>query len=390
MRTSHVPLVLLLATVLDECRSFHAATRHARKLQPLKANAGGLVDTAYDGAGYAEAARVRIQHGHAAAVPIYRRLLQHNPQDTSAATRIAASEHSLEVLSRVGWPYGQLGASTNRSWEEDIAKLQEVLKSSHYDHCSIREHIFGLPTGIDELAGESDVQSLERYKHAYPFGPTYARPLVAGQSLDPSRLIGGPETISDGNGWLRSLQCLSTLFILSSCVPKQTFVESVVGGGETLKLLRRLSIILFEDDWVVPLVHLFPMDVPVPPLRSMSSDRHDGVPCLVLMTDLHPTVLGMTSIPALGSAQEEGAVMYIGPDSLALVHHLHASMPRFAEADHEFGRILDVCTGSGVQALATLAMLDSPGINGQPPRAIYFQERRIQAMILNLILEERS
>lgn len=53
--------------------------------------------------------------------------------------------------------------------------------------------------------------------------------------------------------------------------------------------------------------------------------------------------------------------MYIGPDSLALVHHLYASMSQYIESQtgvQSFGRILDVCTGLGVQALATLGMLD--------------------------------
>ena len=86
------------------------------------------------------------------------------------------------------------------------------------------------------------------------------------------------------------------------------------------------------------------------------------------MTDLHPNVLGLTSIPTRyhkesDSGGEDGAVMYIGADSLALVHHLHANFMQFCSSrsspnsDSPF-RLLDCCTGSGVQALATLSMLE--------------------------------
>ncbi|KAL3808796.1 hypothetical protein ACHAXA_011180 [Cyclostephanos tholiformis] len=70
---------------------------------------------------------------------------------------------------------------------------------------------------------------------------------------------------------------------------------------------------------------------------------------------------------------EEGAVMYIGPDSLALIHHLHASMSNIIQSrSSAYGRILDVCTGSGVQALAAIAMLESRegGLAGDKPFAV--------------------
>ncbi|KAL7534690.1 hypothetical protein ACHAXR_006497 [Thalassiosira sp. AJA248-18] len=210
-------------------------------------------------------------------------------------------------------------------------------------------------------------------------GPTYIRPLVAGQSFDPSKLIGASntsssdETTDSEKRWLPSLQCLATLFLLSSCVPKQLFLKSVIGGEITLELFLRLNIVFIfdakqelgesgdeDDEWIVPLVHLFPIEMPS--VRNAEERKY-----MALMTDLQPIVLGMTSIPIAkdsisGYHREEGAVMYIGPDSLALVHHLHASMLQYAKSqsgEQALSRILDVCTGSGVQALATLAMLDS-------------------------------
>ena len=86
------------------------------------------------------------------------------------------------------------------------------------------------------------------------------------------------------------------------------------------------------------------------------------------MTDLHPNVLGLTSIPTQYHEEsdnnvEDGTVMYIGGDSLALVHHLHAifmqlcSSSSSPSSDSPF-RLIDCCTGSGIQALATLSMLE--------------------------------
>jgi methylase of polypeptide subunit release factors len=63
---------------------------------------------------------------------------------------------------------------------------------------------------------------------------------------------------------------------------------------------------------------------------------------LILATDLHPRVLSCTTV----GTSLDGAVMYIGPDSLALVNHLPLLLPT--------SRILDLCTGSGVQALSAL------------------------------------
>eukprot|EP00578_Thalassiosira_sp_NH16_P022931 CAMPEP_0181083204 /NCGR_PEP_ID=MMETSP1071-20121207/4036_1 /TAXON_ID=35127 /ORGANISM="Thalassiosira sp., Strain NH16" /LENGTH=627 /DNA_ID=CAMNT_0023164853 /DNA_START=294 /DNA_END=2174 /DNA_ORIENTATION=+ len=383
---------------------------------------------------YEEASLLRTRKGHDATIHHYRQLLLRKPQDTSAATRLAASKHSPGYLARVGWPYSQVSDRPTRvdqrganqeDWEGDIEKLRALLRASNYRHSSLRKCVFNLPIGINDDDGDDGGnhcdhrrQSLERYKNDYPMGPTYVRPLVPGQGLDLSSLIDaadGTATLTSGaspiysknddSKWqLPSLQCLATLFLLSSCVPKRLFLESVIGGDDALELLLRLGVVFVfganlesdeqtgnEDEWIVPLVHLFPLDIP--PIRSLSSgSKHpasidEGGKNMVLMTDLHPTVLGMTSIPKAKvvrddqdtfhyddedkGSESEGAVMYIGPDSLALVHHLHASMSQYLEAkteDQTFCRVLDVCTGSGVQALASLAMLSDKA--GMDPAAI--------------------
>ena len=328
---------------------------------------------------YDQAAQVRAQHGHDAAIYHYRQLLLHNPHDTSAAVRIAAADDSMKILARVGWPYSRsnqhsLTQSTGYDWEEDIEKLNNFLKMSNYRHSSLREHVFHLPTGR---------------MHDYPMGPIYARPLHAGECFDVSIAMG---KCGSDEGWLRSLRCLAALFLLSSSVPRKVFTESMLGGEDTLELMLRLGIVflfderkqlnvvpmektqLDDDEWVVPLVHLFPIEIPILQLSGVKPASNDieERKSIVLMTDLHPRVLGMTSIDHVETIQDanatknstrDGAVMYIGPDSLALVHHLHASLLHFIDNSstrpQSFRRVLDVCTGSGVQALAALAMLDS-------------------------------
>ena len=76
-----------------------------------------------------------------------------------------------------------------------------------------------------------------------------------------------------------------------SCVPKNIFIERVVGGDETLRLMAKLGILLVTsnvvndnisdreelDEWVVPLVHLFPLEIPqieLFPIPSSSSAGH--------------------------------------------------------------------------------------------------------------------
>lgn len=351
---------------------------------------------------YAQASNVRAHNGHYAAMHHYRQLLLHNPLDTSAATRIAAADNSMNILSKVGWSYSQLleaehlmTQSEGHDWEDDIEKLNTILNMSNYRHYSLREHIFNLPTGVVNNDDDED-SPLGMNKNDYPMGPTYARPLFAGECFDVSQSIGA---FDSDNGWLRSLQCLSAVFLLSSCVPRKIFMDSIIGGGETLELMLRLGIVFvfndkkqlsdavmkvakLDEEWVVPLVHLFPLEIP-PIIRSQSSGAHfstdmKGKKNVVIMTDLHPNVLGVTTIDRIekvhkngdagcggnngASNRSEGAVMYIGPDSLALIQHLHASLLQFIESSAEpqsFRRVLDVCTGSGVQALAALSMLDS-------------------------------
>ena len=117
--------------------------------------------------------------------------------------------------------------------------------------------------------------------------------------------------------------------------------KCLIGGGDSVQLLQDLGLAFpcqVDSTLLVPYVHLFPMKV---------CDESDK--CLVLATDLHPRVLSTTTV----GTREDGAVMYIGPDSLALVRNLPLS-----RNEARARRILDLCTGSGVQALAALSRLN--------------------------------
>jgi len=315
--------------------------------------------------------------------------------DTSAASCIkslgsyAAKRKLINVIRRP--------SNYDVDWEKDIVKLRHVLDRSNYRHSILHKHIFNLSPQMLMM------------------GPVYVRPLVAGQKLDMSKMMmidneeeydNDDDRLTDSHsdfdsGWLHSLQCLAALFLLAGRVPKHLFIQCVVGGDETLQLMTRLGIVFVTsidindelDEWVVPLVHIFPLEIPpvaMFPISSSSSAEHEmtttvdiinskGSKSILVMTDLHPSVLDMTSFDPLESVDKkekkkefdggEGAVMYIGPDSLALIQHLHASLSKcilrnnhsskMQQPPPSFGRILDVCTGSGVQALATIAMLES-------------------------------
>jgi len=296
-----------------------------------------------------------------------------NPLDTSVASRI---DDAAPFLQQVGRSYTDKDA-----WENDIQKLHHFLHHTKYHHSTIKKNIFNLTIneGTDDVQNQKDDQSVEKYQ--YPFGPTYVRPISSGQSIDLRPLIDVNSTIE----WMPSLQVLTTLFLLSSCVPLPLFIQTVVGGEDTLNLLLRLGLIYLSSDgetnkdgeWVVPVVHLFPLQLPqLPGAKNLL--EHYIVKDMIFMTDLHPNVLSMTTIPTTGGpdSPDEGAVMYIGPDSLALVQHLHASFVGYinsVDLDRPIFRILDVCCGSGVQALATLGMLDVLRASGHDMVAVDVQ-----------------
>lgn len=128
---------------------------------------------------YAQARNVRTRLGHEAALPLYQKLLQDNPNDVTAATRIAACADA---------PSRQDAACPHDL--EQIRKLRQVLHDSNYDHKHIRTLV-----GIGE-----------NHKLAFSIGPVYLTPVTAGSVTDPLPML------SEQND--RSLRCLASLFLL--------------------------------------------------------------------------------------------------------------------------------------------------------------------------------
>jgi methylase of polypeptide subunit release factors len=99
-----------------------------------------------------------------------------------------------------------------------------------------------------------------------------------------------------------------------------------------VELVQTLGLAFANDGLMVPYCHIMPIRV--------------AQTTLYLATDLHPNVLSMTSV----GVKNEGAVMYIGPDSLALVDHWNFRQQQQPKVLHSHA--VDIGTGSGVQALS--------------------------------------
>ena len=141
---------------------------------------------------------------------------------------------------------------------------------------------------------------------------------------------------------------------------------------------------------------IFPSEV------SLSSKCNNKIN-LYFITDWHPNVLGLTNV----GCNDDGAVMYIGPDSLALIQHFTTSiLPHHIQqmnnninnnstsittTSASSYHILDLCCGSGIQSIANLAVLLQNGIYDDNahalcidinPRALRFTE--FNALLNNL------
>ncbi len=181
-----------------------------------------------------------------------------------------------------------------------------------------------------------------------------------------------------------------------------------------------------DECLIVPYVQLFPLEVDILQQVSSSSTSSSSMVrldeddmcgdddssvlssetetrTLILVTDCHPRVLSRTTV----GASEDGAVMYIGPDSLALVQHLpiqehlkrkyrhqyHHDVERLEEEEeggkfaneNSPNRILDFCTGSGIQALSTLVSLERMDPNAIAV-CVDYNERALRFTKFNALL----
>jgi len=285
-----------------------------------------------------------VNQGHEAAIGSYQELLRRNPGDLTAATRIAASPLAPARQDRT-CPVGVGGA------DGPIADLRELIHVSGYDRVNVGR-LFGVVRD-----GDAALLSDGKQRRAtYPLGPTYVVPVAAGSEKRPPPLpFIGTKSKSRAEDKakaqeLNSLSCLVSMFLLGFALRRCELEKHLVGGNSSIELLETLGLAFpceIDPSLVVPYCHLFPMDVP--------RVEGGGVESIVLATDLHPVAFSRIT----AGSNEEGTVMYIGPDSLALVQHLPLGHQLInGNEKHRRGRlVLDLCSGSGIQALSTLAAL---------------------------------
>lgn len=315
-------------------------------------------------ASYKEARNIRAIFGHNAAVPHYKSLLQTNlppnrneedlgftnGNDVTAASRIAVSHSSPQRHDSI----------FSSSEKNDAQQLRAVLHRSEFTNNGVKR-VFGI--------------AREKFTGC---GPLFVQPAISGSSFPDTLLQGGDAENQETDA---SLRCLVALFLLGFSLPKSTLVSRLVGGKSTVALLQRLGMLHpceIDPDLLIPYVQLFPMDVNVLEERreeNIEAQPVENIKSLVLATDWHPNVLSMTN---LGNG-DDGAVMYIGPDSLALVQNLSPLLNKLATAKQNKALdILDFCSGSGVQAITTLAALSKVFPNARAtcvdvnPRALKF------------------
>ncbi|CAJ1935077.1 unnamed protein product [Cylindrotheca closterium] len=250
---------------------------------------------------YAKARQVRALFGHDAAQPLYEELLATNPADTTAATRVASNPNARMVHSLLG---------TAGTKQERLA-FTNKLGQLQFRPVPISQEIFG--------GGESCSRAAKSASRSS--APLYLKPLRAGAVPPPL-----PES---------PLVACIQLLLLAVCLPTRHCVNLL--GGETVALMETLGIVYREkfsdnthDDWLVPYCHVMPVRV------------EEGT--VYIATDLHPDVLSTTTVP-----NGDGTVMYIGPDSLALLDHCNLQNGWISSPENM--RIVDIGCGSGIQAL---------------------------------------
>ena len=235
---------------------------------------------------YSEARKVRTLQGHDQALPIYKEILRLNPNDVTAATRIAADERSTKR-------HDNFGKCGNRLQRLHFIKTLELFD---FNCNSIADVVFATDGATKKAAAAKAKRSS---------APLYLQPLRAGAQPPPI-----PKC---------PLGACIQLLLLAVCLPEKTCIQLL--GGEFIELLESLGLAYVShydgderssESLLVPYVHVFPVTV-----------------CnetIYLATDLHPNVLSLTAFGGNQkncvsssidhSVDESGTVMYIGPDSL--------------------------------------------------------------------------
>jgi methylase of polypeptide subunit release factors len=263
---------------------------------------------------YSQARLIRTQQGHGAAQALYQELLRTNPSDTTAATYIAASPET-PARQDAACSYDNNKSSTTTL----IHELRSILDSHNYTNAAV-QNVLKVPE-----------------KLCYASCPVYVTPVAAGTQQH------YPPVPKNG------LETLIALFLLGLTQPSSLVEDQF--GSTFLPLLQDLGLAFVDHDCVIPYVHIFPLQLLLPEYRNN----------LLLVTDLHPRILSCTTV----GSQQHHTVMYIGPDSLALVQHFVPTL-----AGRSIATVLDICTGSGIQALSVVAGVGDNNNNNSCRRAI--------------------
>jgi len=258
---------------------------------------------------YQLARHTRIQYGHDAAQRLYAEILQRNPSDLTTSTRLAASS---------GEPLRLLREACCVADKEKLAKLRRLLLSADFT-------TRGVSKSLGMVDGRLATARAPIYVTCASAGSVYRFPFVDDE--------------------ITACQCLIALFLLGLAVPMAAAQQCI--SEQDVQFLIDLGMVCqckHDNSLLISVVSVMPVD-----LSQNDCDEKKNTDLLFIITDWHPRVLNTIRI-----SESEEAVMYIGPDSLALVQHwiLHPNLP---VADDSFRvSLLDLCTGSGIQALAAL------------------------------------
>eukprot|EP00977_Amphora_coffeiformis_P027855 scaffold34652_cov211-Amphora_coffeaeformis.AAC.5 len=305
-------------------------------------------------ADYAAARQTRISLGHNNLVSQtkYRELLEKYPNDATTASHLAATAltpyHQRQVAQMCG--------------SADFQRFRRCLVEARFNNYHV-----GLALGVrPDREGRP-------HQLSFAMSPIYVTPAAAG-TLDHDKV----DSIT-----LTPVECIMALFLLGATVSR-TRVQDLL-GREFLDLAQSLSLLYPSDsdpDRLLATVQIFPVQ-----FRSRGDDSFSCLdsssspsPPLYFMTDWHPRVLSQTKVADTDSnTSSDEAVMYLGPDSMALVQHFwYNHQPPTDEETNNSAQYtkctLDFCTGSGIQALVGLAMNENAHVTcvDMSLRALYF------------------
>ncbi|GFH56949.1 hypothetical protein CTEN210_13425 [Chaetoceros tenuissimus] len=228
----------------------------------------------------------------------------------------------------------------------NIQKLRFILERVGFNHENI-QRMFGINSST--------------------FGPVYLKPVATALNEKSFHLppLDGEKVLPNGTDLENSsLRSLVAMFILGYAIPRSILEKNLIGGSETISLMESLGLAFpceIDKEIIVPYVHIFPLSIPLLRRNEETGNISENeVSSMILVTDLHPTLLCRTTV----GCEEDGAVMYIGPDSLALCQHKpirshlkRLFSPKGKNEEMSPFKLIDFCSGSGIQALSTLMTL---------------------------------